>query len=147
MYIPITSLGCYDLHICRMRRYFKPSLGPCKASKEALQLYGSEDGRRLDDLAPKPLSHISILGTRISIPSPTLSPVLPGVSAIQGNKLRQLLEKHGSFKELEYHVKKYVRELEKEGKKGRWVTKQYLTDIMKYSKLLGQHGHWRCCLL
>ena len=62
-----------------------------------------------------------------------------GVSAIQGQKLRQLLEKHGSFKELEMHVKKYVRELDKEGKKGRWVTKQYLTDIMKYSKLLGWH--------
>ena len=42
------------------------------------------------------------------------------------------------------HVKRYVRELEKEGKKGRWVTKQYLTEIMKYSKLLGQHDHSRC---
>ncbi|CAE7273781.1 unnamed protein product, partial [Symbiodinium sp. KB8] len=56
------------------------------------------------------------------------------------NKLRQLLEKHGSFKELEYHVKKYVRELEKEGKKGRWVTKQYLTDIMKYSQSMVENS-------
>ena len=134
-----TYAGCDDISS-------HPS-GRAKLPRRLYSCMGPKTGRRLDDLAPKPLSHISILGTRISIPSPTLSPVLPGVSAIQGNKLRQLLEKHGSFKELEYHVKKYVRELEKEGKKGRWVTKQYLTDIMKYSKLLGQHGHWRCCLL
>ena len=31
-------------------------------------------------------------------------------------------------------MKRYVRELEKEGTKGRWVTKQYLTEIMKYSR-------------
>ena len=54
--------------------------------------------------------------------------------ALRGEKLRELLQKHGSFKEVELHVAKYVRDLKKEGKHGKWVTKAYLTDILKYSK-------------
>ena len=53
---------------------------------------------------------------------------------LPGEKLRELLQKHGSFKEVELHVAKYVRDMKKEAKHGKWVTKAYLTDVLKYSK-------------
>ena len=113
----------------RMRRYFKPPCGPCKASKESLVLYSTEKGScwacTLNvDLCR--LQHRAVL------------PVCKCKSP--GDKLRELLEKHGDFKEVEVAVKKYFAKKEKDGRRGRWVTKAYLTDVLKYSKHLGANG-------
>ena len=53
-----------------------------------------------------------------------------------GEKLRELLIKHGSVKNVELHLSKYAKKTEKDGKFGRWVTKQFLIDHHKYTKWL-----------
>ena len=54
-----------------------------------------------------------------------------------GEKLRELLKKHGSFKELELSLTKYRNKAEKEGRNGRWVTRTMLIEHYKYTKYLG----------
>ena len=53
-----------------------------------------------------------------------------------GQKLRELLQKHGSFRELELHLTKYRNKAEKEGRAGRWVTRTMLMEHYKYTKYL-----------
>ncbi|CAJ1390316.1 unnamed protein product, partial [Effrenium voratum] len=50
------------------------------------------------------------------------------VAASQGEKLKGLLKKHGTFKDVELHLSKWSRKSHGDGKKGRWVTKTFLKD-------------------
>eukprot|EP00439_Symbiodinium_sp_Y106_P015147 s2242_g2.t1 len=45
-----------------------------------------------------------------------------------GEKLKQLLIKHGSFKEVEHKISKYNLNKHKDARVGKWVTKAYLID-------------------
>ena len=74
----------------------------------------------------------------ISILLPSTTHFFEGVMCrnISGTKLRELLIKHGSFKNVEMHLEKYVLKRERNGKRGRWVTRQYLMDMLKYTKQL-----------
>ena len=58
----------------------------------------------------------------------------------QGDKLRELLEKHDDFKQLEVHVKKYFRKVMKDGQRGKWVTRAYLMEMHKYTKCSGKYS-------
>ena len=53
-----------------------------------------------------------------------------------GEKLRELLEKHGGFKQVELEITKWNKVTNKQGKQGRWVTKAHLVDVEKYTKTL-----------
>ena len=53
-----------------------------------------------------------------------------------GEKLKQLLIKHGSFKEVEHKISKYNLNKHKDARVGKWVTKAYLIDKCGYMKLL-----------
>ena len=48
------------------------------------------------------------------------------VSADLGDKLKELLIKHGDMKKMEVAVSKWVKKTKGEGKRGKWVTKTYL---------------------
>ena len=53
-----------------------------------------------------------------------------------GDKLREMLMKHGSFKNVEMHLEKYRLKKEKDGKRGRWVTRAFLMENCSYTKKL-----------
>ena len=66
-----------------------------------------------------------------------MSLICPGiVTCPSGDKLRELLEKHGDFKQVELEITKWNKVTNKQGKQGRWVTKAYLMDVEKYTKTL-----------
>ena len=45
-----------------------------------------------------------------------------------------MLMKHGSFKNVEMHLEKYRLKKEKDGTRGRWVTRAYLMENCSYTK-------------
>jgi hypothetical protein len=51
-----------------------------------------------------------------------------------GEKLRELLQKHGNFQQVEVELSKWSKRVQSDGKSGKWVTKAYLVDICNYSK-------------
>ena len=59
-----------------------------------------------------------------------------GTSAGQ-QKLKEVLQKHDSFKIMEMVVSKWARQTESDGRRGKWVTKSYLAETEKYTK---NHG-------
>ena len=56
------------------------------------------------------------------------------LSSIRGKKLRELFEKHSSWKTIDMLVQKYVKNLEAYEKNAQWVTKQFLIEKMHYTK-------------
>ena len=54
---------------------------------------------------------------------------------MQGQKLRDLLKKHGDFKSMEVQVRKWHKSTYGKSKEGMWVTKQYLLTVL----------HWTPC--
>ena len=55
-----------------------------------------------------------------------------------GKKLRELLKTHGSFTQVELHLAKYHNKAEKDGRYGKWVTRQYLIEHEHYTKQLDE---------
>ena len=53
-----------------------------------------------------------------------------------GQKLRELLIKHGGFKEVELVVSRWSKSLNVEGQDGKWVTKHYLKEVEKFTPYL-----------
>ena len=106
-----------------MHRYCRPTNGAPKASKEALQLWSTDEGRNL--------TCIRCLGSCRNLNGPAI------LITCSGDKLRDLLKTHGSFDVVEVHLKKYVKKTGKEGKKGKWVTKAFLIEKQGYTKNLG----------
>ena len=51
-----------------------------------------------------------------------------------GQQLREMLVKHGGFKELELQLKKFHKNTEKDATSGKWVTRHYLMEEKKYTK-------------
>ena len=106
-----------------MRRFCKPGNGVPKASKEALKLWNTEEG---SSLSTADITHTCQLNS---------SPGVLVCMCILGDKLRKLLIKEGSFKNVELHLAKYKSHVEKDGRAGRWVTKAYLMEKYSYTKL------------
>ena len=112
--------------VLRMYRYFKPrQCGTLKCSKEAMELYRSEQGRATAACMFKG-------GVVLQCPRQTYMLSEPG----SGEKLRQLLKAHGNFSQVEMHVKKVHKKLFGKTKSGGWYTKTYLTNVAHWSKHL-----------
>ena len=50
--------------------------------------------------------------------------------------MRELLQQHGDFKQIELAISRWRQVTNSEGQQGRWVTKSYLADTEKYTKKL-----------
>ena len=50
--------------------------------------------------------------------------------------MRELLDKHGSFKEVELKLQRWKKNTHVDGKAGRWVTRKYLEEKYLYSKTM-----------
>jgi len=55
-------------------------------------------------------------------------------------KLRSLLQEHGDFKTVELQLSRWSKRVQSDDKKGRWVTKQYLMDEEKYTKIMADNS-------
>ena len=58
-----------------------------------------------------------------------------------GDKLKELLKKHGSMQTVEIQIKKWQKKVESDGNRGRWVTKGQLIKDHSYDQTL------RCLIL
>ena len=56
------------------------------------------------------------------------------LAPILETKLRKMLQDHGDFKNVEIAIARYHEQKERDGKRGRWVTKAYLMEVQKYTK-------------
>ena len=52
-----------------------------------------------------------------------------------GQKLRELLKKHGNMKNVDIQIKKWQTKMQGEGNRGKWVTKTQLMELHGYTKL------------
>lgn len=53
-----------------------------------------------------------------------------------GDKLKQLLEKHGSMQTVEIQIQKWQKKVEADGNRGKWVTKGQLIKDHSYDQTL-----------
>lgn len=143
-----------------MRRYCQPPNGSTpKASKEVLKLWKSgETGRSLSNailcilLEPARPEKCILLTNKHILISESISNSMCYYMFLYvtyiaiciptlGDKLKQLLEKHGSMQTVEIQIQKWQKKVEADGNRGKWVTKGQLIKDHSYDQTL------RCLML
>ena len=119
----------------RIRRYCDPKVKKkITASSQVLKLYASEDGRSLFvDIWWSGDCHWGYAETKCNH---IWSIIILVSFSWWGAQLRQLLEKHGDFKNVELQITRWNKSYNQTGNKGKWVTKAYLKDQEKYTSHL-----------
>ena len=109
-----------------MYRYFQQTKhdGSLKCTKEALEMYQSKGGCTLAYLSCQ------------SVELRTTSTHLVWIHNISGEKLAELLNRHGNFAKVEVALKKWHERKARFDKKGGWYTKAWLAGERHWTKCL-----------
>ena len=107
-----------------MYRYFTPRKdGTLKCSPKALELYRSETGSIL--------AYYCMTDECVCV---CINMHVCYCMRIPGEALRTLLLKHGDFKTVEVHAKKYHRKLHTKKIEAGWYTRSHLMSICAWTK-------------
>lgn len=112
-----------------MKRYFEPTSGELTCSKEALDMYKDPSKR---NMTAYPMVNYYLTSKLI-----IYVPHSHSICKSQGEKLRELLLKHGSFEEVEIEIEKVSKQTEKNKVAGGWHNEVSLKEIHKWTPQLG----------